>query len=271
MLLATSVYGGRLVFDHAAGIPTAVLQQESQERGAGHEHEAGEEHEHAPAAPVATDSAPAHVDPPGTPPHTHEQPKSGDHSTRPARRTTGIRSMPAGRAIVLVAALVGGCRPDTTRPSFLPLPEAASTEIRLSPQEATQRLAEALAAESLPPVSGTGARRVHRNPVARLGHGAADRQAADRHGCRQNPCVGGPRTSGERRADGRDALPSRSPTPRSPSGSWTGRSLVNIPWRRRWSAYSKRCSSDTAGRRRPTPSPSVARRRKSTKRVKSEG
>ncbi len=83
VLLATSVYGGRLVFDHAAGIPTAVLQQESQERGAGHEHEAGEEHEHAPAAPVATDSAPAHVDPPGTPPHTHEQPKSGDHPHAP--------------------------------------------------------------------------------------------------------------------------------------------------------------------------------------------
>jgi hypothetical protein len=52
--------------------------------------------------------------------------------------------------IVLLAALAG-CRPDTTRPSFLPLPEAASTEIRLSPQEATQRLAEGMAADSLPP------------------------------------------------------------------------------------------------------------------------
>ena len=52
--------------------------------------------------------------------------------------------------VVLLAALAG-CRPDTTRPSFLPLPEAASTEIRLNPQDATQRLAEALAADSLPP------------------------------------------------------------------------------------------------------------------------
>jgi hypothetical protein len=51
----------------------------------------------------------------------------------------------------LAAALLEGCRPDTTRPSFTPLPEAASTEIRLSPQEATRRLADALAADSLPP------------------------------------------------------------------------------------------------------------------------
>lgn len=47
--------------------------------------------------------------------------------------------------------LVCACRPDTTRPSFLPLPEAAWTEIRLPPQEATRRLAEALEADSLPP------------------------------------------------------------------------------------------------------------------------
>jgi hypothetical protein len=52
---------------------------------------------------------------------------------------------------LLAVALLGACRPDTTRPSFTPLPEAASTEIRLSPQEATQRLADALAADSLPP------------------------------------------------------------------------------------------------------------------------
>ena len=54
------------------------------------------------------------------------------------------------RWTILLLALLG-CRPDTTRPSFLPLPEAASTEIRLAPQEATQKLAEALAADSLPP------------------------------------------------------------------------------------------------------------------------
>jgi uncharacterized membrane protein len=67
VLIATSVYGGRLVFEHAAGIPTPVLTEEIHQRGEGHHHEAGEAHEH------ASDSAavPAHVDPPGTPPHTH--------------------------------------------------------------------------------------------------------------------------------------------------------------------------------------------------------
>jgi hypothetical protein len=54
-----------------------------------------------------------------------------------------------------LAAVLGGllaaCRPDTTRPSFTPLPEAASTEIRLGAQEATKQLAEALLADSLPP------------------------------------------------------------------------------------------------------------------------
>jgi hypothetical protein len=49
------------------------------------------------------------------------------------------------------AALLGGCRPNTTRPAITPYPEAASTEIRLSPQEATRRLAEALEADSLTP------------------------------------------------------------------------------------------------------------------------
>jgi uncharacterized membrane protein len=91
VLIATSMYGGRLVFEHAAGIPTPALQEEIQQRGAGHHHEAGEEHEdeHAPAAPTsspATDSAapaPTHVDPPGTPPHTHGEPKSDSHTHPP--------------------------------------------------------------------------------------------------------------------------------------------------------------------------------------------
>ena len=43
------------------------------------------------------------------------------------------------------------CQPNTTRPSFTPLPEAAGTEIRLSVPEATRRLAEALKADSIPP------------------------------------------------------------------------------------------------------------------------
>jgi hypothetical protein len=42
------------------------------------------------------------------------------------------------------------CQPNTTRPSFTPLPEAAGTEIRLTPREATRRLAEALRADSIP-------------------------------------------------------------------------------------------------------------------------
>jgi len=72
VLVATGVYGGKLVFEHAAGIPTEVLQGELQERTKDHHHGASEEH---PA--VAPDSsAPAplvrdHVDPPGTPPPPH--------------------------------------------------------------------------------------------------------------------------------------------------------------------------------------------------------
>jgi hypothetical protein len=42
------------------------------------------------------------------------------------------------------------CQPNTTRPGFTPLPEAAGTEIRLSVPEATRRLAEALRADSIP-------------------------------------------------------------------------------------------------------------------------
>ena len=80
VLIATSVYGGRLVFDHAAGIPTEVLTTESRERTGGHEHAPGEGHgdearpHEAPAPGVAGDTATApsdHVDPPGTPPHEH--------------------------------------------------------------------------------------------------------------------------------------------------------------------------------------------------------
>jgi hypothetical protein len=82
VLLATAAYGGKLVFEHAAGVPTPVLEAELHERAEGHHHhdgaaEEGEEHEH--DAPAAADSAPAgmadsgasggHTHPPGTPPH----------------------------------------------------------------------------------------------------------------------------------------------------------------------------------------------------------
>jgi uncharacterized membrane protein len=93
LLLATGMHGGELVFEHAAGIPNAVLSDELANRTAGHTHggndhaegaapekePAHEEepaHEHGPeAAPARTtpaDSArPAapHTHAPGTPPH----------------------------------------------------------------------------------------------------------------------------------------------------------------------------------------------------------
>ena len=92
VLFATSNYGGKLVFDHAAGIPTEVLTSEVRNRSEGHSHGEGEghgdadhedDHEHAPAAAgtssmtdstgaTADSGAPAgHVDPPGTPAHEH--------------------------------------------------------------------------------------------------------------------------------------------------------------------------------------------------------
>jgi hypothetical protein len=42
------------------------------------------------------------------------------------------------------------CQPNTTRPPFTPVPEAAGTEVRLPVPQATQRLAEALKADSIP-------------------------------------------------------------------------------------------------------------------------
>ena len=88
-LLSTAFFGGKLVFDHAAGIPTAVLQSELHERAEGHHHHGGEgeeagghedDHDHA-APAAAADPAPAaassadtakpsgHTHAPGTPPH----------------------------------------------------------------------------------------------------------------------------------------------------------------------------------------------------------
>ena len=91
VLLATAAYGGKLVFEHAAGIPTEVLQAEAHERAEGHHHHggAGEEpaahddgHDHGATAAGAdsmtfapevstADSAKqaGHTHAPGTPPH----------------------------------------------------------------------------------------------------------------------------------------------------------------------------------------------------------
>jgi len=47
-------------------------------------------------------------------------------------------------------ATVASCQPNTTRPPFTAVPEAAGTEVRLPVRLATQRLAEALKADSIP-------------------------------------------------------------------------------------------------------------------------
>jgi uncharacterized membrane protein len=74
VLIATGVYGGKLMFEHAAGVPTAVLQEELHERSEGHHHHGDEG-----AEPAHSDSSAGaeqaedhdHVDPSGTTPHTH--------------------------------------------------------------------------------------------------------------------------------------------------------------------------------------------------------
>jgi uncharacterized membrane protein len=83
VLIATAALGGRMVFEHAAGVPTPVLEAELHERSEGHHHHGGEgeeaeDHDHPTAAPAmapASDSAaPAehtHTHAPGTPPHQH--------------------------------------------------------------------------------------------------------------------------------------------------------------------------------------------------------
>ncbi|MEP6551458.1 MAG: DUF2231 domain-containing protein [Gemmatimonadales bacterium] len=71
VLFATGFYGGKLVFEHAAGIPSEVLQEELQERAEGHHHGAGEKPVAAPDSSAAAAEAHDHVDPPGTQPHSH--------------------------------------------------------------------------------------------------------------------------------------------------------------------------------------------------------
>ena len=71
-LFATGVYGGKLMFEHAAGIPTKVLQGEIQERTKVHHHDGMEHDETTPDSSATGPGASDHVDPPGTPPHSHE-------------------------------------------------------------------------------------------------------------------------------------------------------------------------------------------------------
>ncbi|HEY3012118.1 MAG TPA: DUF2231 domain-containing protein [Gemmatimonadales bacterium] len=76
ILFATAVYGGKLVFEHAAAIPSAVLQEELHERAEGHHHHDGELA--TPAAPQDSSAGQGpstdHVDPPGAPPQVHSHP-----------------------------------------------------------------------------------------------------------------------------------------------------------------------------------------------------
>ena len=51
---------------------------------------------------------------------------------------------------VMLAALLAACDPTTRRPTFLPRPEAATTELELAVPAATRALAEALEADSVP-------------------------------------------------------------------------------------------------------------------------
>lgn len=73
----TGVLGGKLMFEHAAGIPVRTMQAEIQDRAAGHHHEEGDEHEHGAATDTTksdttkTTAPPPHTHSPGTPPHTH--------------------------------------------------------------------------------------------------------------------------------------------------------------------------------------------------------
>jgi len=67
LVIATGVYGGRMMFEHAAGIPMKTMRAEIEDREAGHHHEGEAEEQTHPAAGRDT----AHHDAPGTPPHSH--------------------------------------------------------------------------------------------------------------------------------------------------------------------------------------------------------
>jgi uncharacterized membrane protein len=80
VLFTTGVYGGKLVFDHAAGVPTEVLQGELRERDRDHDHKVVREGHDTPdsvpaSAGVTEKGGPADTAPhphsPGAPPHTH--------------------------------------------------------------------------------------------------------------------------------------------------------------------------------------------------------
>ncbi len=70
-LFLTGMYGGKLVFEHAAGIPDSVMTREIQNRAEGHSHiESVSSPTLTPGTPPREDKPePAHTHAPGTPPH----------------------------------------------------------------------------------------------------------------------------------------------------------------------------------------------------------
>lgn len=58
--------------------------------------------------------------------------------------------MPRLRIRLVALAALAACQPATTRPPFPPAPQAATSEIRLPPEEITRLLAEAFRADSIP-------------------------------------------------------------------------------------------------------------------------
>lgn len=59
--------------------------------------------------------------------------------------------MRATISFLVGAVLAGaGCQPNTTRPTFAPVPDAAGTEVRLTVPEATRELAQLFHADSIP-------------------------------------------------------------------------------------------------------------------------
>ncbi len=68
-LIWTARIGGKLMFDHAAGIPAATMRAEMQDRAAGHPRHPGEADEH--EGRMADSALNAPLVPSGTPPHSH--------------------------------------------------------------------------------------------------------------------------------------------------------------------------------------------------------
>lgn len=72
VLVRVGMLGGELVFNHGAGLKSAAMEAELQDRKGAHEHEPGEAEDEHPAADATGDSTPAgHVDSPGAAPHEH--------------------------------------------------------------------------------------------------------------------------------------------------------------------------------------------------------